>query len=483
MSEKSLKKQTVKGLFWSCVERFSTQGVQFVFSFIIARQLMPADYGLVAMLGIFMAIAQSFIDSGFSNALIQKQNRTNIDYCTVFYFNIAIGLIMYLILIACAPLIADFYDQPQLKAIISWVALNFLISAGGAVQLAKLTIALDFKRQAWISLISVLLSGIVGIWLAYHGFGVWTLVYQSLLSNFLNTLLLWLSAKWIPSLVFSWNSFKELFNFGSKLLMGGLLHTIYQNLYTLVIGKFFTPTQLGFFNRAFTLTQYPSSNITNILTRVTYPVECEFQGDNQKLEDKFYLFIKLTAFIVFPLMIGLCALSEPLIRLVLTEKWMGAVPYIQIMCFAYMWDPIMRMNWDLLNTKHRSDYSLRSEIIKKIVAVTILFVSIMGGLSIMCLGLVFYSIADIFIVTIFTKRLLPNVTFRNEIAILIPILFQSLIMGIIVYSLKYIIHSDVLLLLIGLIIGIFIYILLSVITKNQEFQYIYLQLKRKLKWI
>lgn len=479
MSTTSLKKRTIQGLFWSSVERFSTQGVQFIFSFIIARQLMPSDYGLVAMLGIFMAIAQSFIDSGFSNALIQKQDRNNIDYSTVFYFNIVVGAVMYLILAGCAPLIASFYDQPQLEKITIWVALNFIISAIGTVQRAMLTISLDFKRQAWISLLSVLLSGGAGIWMAYNGFGVWTLVYQSLLNNLINTVLLWISAKWLPILVFSWSSFRELFNFGSKLLMGGLLHTVYQNLYTLVIGKFFTSTELGLFNRAFTLTQYPSSNITNILTRVTYPVECKFQDDNHKLEEKFYLFIKLTAFIVFPMMVGLCALSEPLIRLVLTEKWLGAVPFIQIMCFAYMWDPIMRMNWDLLNTKHRSDYSLRSEIIKKTVAVTILFASIMGGLSIMCVGLILYSIADIFIVTRFTKRLLPNVTFLKEMKVLLPILIQSVVMGLIVYCLKFVIHSDALLLSVGLITGIMVYVLLSVILKNQEFKYLYSQLKRK----
>lgn len=479
MSTTSLKKQTIQGLFWSSVERFSTQGVQFIFSFIIARQLMPADYGLVAMLSIFMAIAQSFIDSGFSNALIQKQNRTNIDYSTVFYFNIVVGAIMYLILAGCAPLIAKFYNQPQLKEITIWVALNFIINAMSTVQRAKLTISLDFKRQAWISLISVLLSGGAGIWMAYHDFGVWTLVYQSLLNNLINTALLWVSAKWLPILVFSWSSFKELFNFGSKLLMGGLLHTVYQNLYTLVIGKFFTSTELGLFNRAFTLTQYPSSNITNILTRVTYPVECEFQDDNQKLEDKFYLFIKLTAFIVFPLMVGLCALSEPLIRLVLTEKWLGAVPFIQIMCFAYMWDPIMRMNWDLLNIKHRSDYSLRSEIIKKIVAVTILFISILGGLSIMCVGLILYSIADIFIVTRFTKRLLPNVTFLKEMKVLLPILVQSIVMGLIIYCLKFFIHSDAILLSVGFITGIIIYVFLSIILRNQEFKYLYSQLRQR----
>lgn len=478
MNEKSLKKQTIRGVFWSSVERFSTQGIQFIFSFVIARQLMPSDYGLVAMLGIFMAIAQAFIDSGFSNALIQKKNRTNIDYSTVFYFNIVVGFLFYLLIVCFAPLIASFYHQPQLKEITMWVALNFVFNAFSAVQRAKLTINLDFKRQAWISLISVLIGGIFGIWMAFNGFGVWTLVYQGLLINLLNTVFLWIAARWLPSFVFSWKSFIEMFNFGSKLLIGGLMHTIYLNLYSLVIGKFFNPAELGYFNRAFTLTQYPSGNITNILTRVTYPVECKFQDDNKQLEEKFFLFIKLTAFAVFPLMMGLCALAEPLIRLVLTDKWLPAVPYIQIMCFAYMWDPVMRMNWDLLNTKHRSDFSLKSEIIKKIVAVTILFLSISGGVYIMCFGLILYAICDIFIVTRFTKRLLPNVNFINEMRQLLPILMQSVIMGLVVYSLRFFCNSNILILIGGFLIGIITYILLSIITKNQEFKYIYSLIKR-----
>lgn len=479
MGNSSLKKQTLIGVFWSSVERFSTQGVQFIFSFVIARQLMPSDYGLVAMLSIFMALAQSFIDSGFSSALIQKKERTNIDYSTVFYFNIIVGFVLYLILIGLSPLIANFYNQPKLKEITVWVSLNFVINAFSTVQRAKLTIELDFKRQAWISLFSVLIGGSVGIWMAYNKFGVWTLVYQSLLVNIINTVLLWISAKWLPLFVFSWKSFKELFDFGSKLLMGGLLHTIYQNLYTLVIGKFFNSSQLGFFNRAFSITQYPSSNITNILVRVTYPVECKYQDNNQMLQEKFYLFIKLTAFIVFPLMVGLCALAEPLIRLTLTEKWLGAVPYIQIMCFAYMWDPIMRMNVDLLNAKHRSDLSLKAEFIKKIIAITILFLSIYGGLTIMCLGLILYSYSDVFIITRYTKKIFSEVSFRKEMYALLPILLQSIIMGFLVYSLKYVISSDFLLLLLGLVIGIIIYILMSIITKNPEFFYLYSLIKTK----
>lgn len=429
----SQQPKTFNSIIWSSIERFSVQGVQFILSFVIARKLLPSDYGLIAMLGIFMAVAQTFIDSGFSNALIQKQNRSNKDYSTVFYFNIVIAVILYGVMVGCAPYIAAFYKEPLLRNIILWVGLNFVINSFTTVQRAKLTIELNFKIQAYISLSAVILSGSAAVYMAYNNFGVWTLVYQSLLNSLINMLLLWIFARWHPIFVFSKSSFKELFSFGSKLLGGAILHTLYTNLYTLIIGKVFSSTDLGFYNRAFTLTQYPSTNITGIMTRVTYPIECQIQHDDEKLQEKYFTFIRQTAFIVFPLMIGLAAISEPLIKIVLTEKWMGSVPYIQIMCFAYMWDPIMRMTWDLLNVKHRSDYSLRSEIIKKLTAFSILFITIPFGIKVMCIGLIGYSIADLIIITQFVKRLLPKVTFGSIARQLMPSFLLAVIMGICTY--------------------------------------------------
>jgi len=429
----SQQPKTFNSIIWSSIERFSVQGVQFILSFVIARKLLPSDYGLIAMLGIFMAVAQTFIDSGFSNALIQKQNRSNKDYSTVFYFNIVIAVILYGVMVGCAPYIAAFYKEPLLRNIILWVGLNFVINSFTTVQRAKLTIELNFKIQAYISLSAVILSGSAAVYMAYNSFGVWTLVYQSLLNSLINMLLLWIFARWHPLFVFSKSSFKELFSFGSKLLGGAILHTLYTNLYTLIIGKVFSSTDLGFYNRAFTLTQYPSTNITGIMTRVTYPIECQIQHDDEKLQEKYFTFIRQTAFIVFPLMIGLAAISEPLIKIVLTEKWMGSVPYIQIMCFAYMWDPIMRMTWDLLNVKHRSDYSLRSEIIKKLTAFSILFITIPFGIKVMCIGLIGYSIADLIIITQFVKRLLPKVTFGSIARQLMPSFLLAVIMGICTY--------------------------------------------------
>ena len=475
----NLKGQTVKGVFWSGIERFSVQGIQFVLSFVIARQLLPSDYGLIAMLGIFMAIAQTFIDSGFSNALIQKQDRTNTDYSTVFYFNVVVAILMYLILFCCAPWISFFYNEPQLTSIIGWVGLNFIISSLATVQRAKLTVELNFKLQAYISVVAVVISGGLAVWMAYNGFGVWTLVGQSLVNNGITVLLLWLTAHWHPFFTFSWKSFKELFGFGSKLLAGGLIHTLYTNMYTLIIGKVFSAVDLGYFNRAFSITQYPSSNITNIVVRVTYPVECRIQHDNEKLQEKYFSFIRSVSFVVFPMMVGLAVLCEPFIRIVLTDKWLGVVPYAQIMCFAYMWNPIMVMTWDLLNVKHRSDYSLKSEIVKKIAAFCILFATIPFGVKIMCVGLFFYSIADLLIITHYVKKILPGITMCSIAKQLFSFLILSGLMGTGILQFVYFVSNIWLQLLGGLVIGCFIYLGSAYILRIKELAMIFQILKFK----
>lgn len=471
------KSSVARNIVWSGVERFSVQGIQFLLSFVIARQLSPSDYGLIAMLSIFMAFAQTFIDSGFSNALIQKQDRTNVDYSTVFYFNVVVAIVMYLIFYFGAPWISAFYKAPQLTPIIGWVGLNFIISSLGTVQRAKLTVELNFKLQAYVAIVAVIISGILAVWMAYNDYGVWTLVFQTLVNNTIIVFLLWLTAHWFPMRVFSWNSFKELFGFGSKLLASGLLHTIYANMYTIIIGKFFNATELGYFNRAFSITQYPSSNITNVVTRVTYPVECQLQYDNSLLQQKYFSFIRSVSFVVFPLMVGLAVLSEPFIRIVLTDKWLGVVPYIQIMCFAYMWNPIMQMTLDLLNAKHRSDYSLKSEIVKKITAFCILFATIPFGVRVMCVGLILYSMVDMLIIVFFVKKILPDISLINIVKEIYPVLLLACLMGSIIYIFRCFVTNMWLELLMGFILGCIIYIGGAYIFKFRELKYMLQSLK------
>ena len=298
VKEESLKKKTVNGVIWSAIDRFSTQGIQFIFSILIARLLMPSDYGVIAMLGIFLAVSQTFIDSGFGTALVQKANRTETDFSTVFYFNIVVAILFYILLWFSSPYIASFYNIPMLEDVTKVVALILLFGALSGIQSAKLSIAINFKTRAKISVISAISTGCVGLYLAYNGYGAWALVFQMVFSSFLGTILLWYFVRWVPKLVFSWQSFRQLFSFGSKLLASALLDTTYNNIYPLVIGKVYSSTSLGLYSRASGLAQYPSSNITGVLQSVTFPVLCSIQNDENRLTDAYRRFIRMSAFII-----------------------------------------------------------------------------------------------------------------------------------------------------------------------------------------
>jgi len=463
----SLKHKTISGVAWSSLERFSVQGIQFVIQIVMARILMPEDYGVIAMLAIFLAVFQSFIDSGFSSALVQKNDRSEVDYATVFYFNIGISIILFLALFFSAPLIAGFYETPILTSVTKIIALNLLINAFGVVPRAKLTILIDFKTQAKASLIAVLISGAIGIWMAYNGYGIWSLVFQSLLNNGINTLLLWMLSKWWPLWTFSIISFKRLFSFGSKLLLSGLLETVYRNLYTLIIGKKFTSQDLGYYSRADQFAQFPSVNFTGIIGRVVFPVMCEVQQDEEQLRTIFYKFLRVSTFIIFPLMFGLAALSEPFIRLVLTEKWMGVVILLQTLCFAYMWYPVHSLNLTLLQAKGRSDLFLRLEIIKKIVGIITLIATIPFGVTVMCVGLICSSVVCLFINACYTKKYLAVGLFQ-QLKPMFPSLLLSGSMGMFIFFLTQFNISDSFTLVVGVSVGCLYYVGIAALFKIKE---------------
>ena len=465
----SLKQKTVSGIFWSSVERFSVQGIQFVLGIIMARLLLPADYGLIGMLAIFLAISQSFIDSGFSNALIRKRNRTEADFSTVFYFNIVVGLVFYFILFFASPYIAAFYNAPILKSLTKVVALNLFISSLTIVQRAKFTINVNFKTQTKASLLSVIISGIIGIVMAYRGFGVWALAVQSIISSFINMIALWIYSRWMPKKVFSISSFKEMFSYGSKLLLSGLIDTVYKNIYTIVIGKKFSKVDLGYYTRANNFAQFPSSNITGILQRVTFPVLSSIQDDDKKLGETYRQFLRLSAFVVFPLMIGLLAIADPLIRLLLTDKWSGVILLLQILCLSQMWYPIHAINLNLLQVKGRSDLFLRLEVIKKIVGISILCITIPLGVTAMCWGSVASSLIALFINTYYTGKLI-QVGYLRQMKDLLPILGYSFSMGIIVWGITQLIPVHLFALVIGVTLGAIYYYFVARITQSKELQ-------------
>lgn len=474
----TLKDKTVKGVIWSSIDRFTTQGISFVFSMLIARLLLPSDYGVVAMLGIFMAVAGCFVDSGFSTALIQKKDRTETDFNTVFYFNIVVACIFYGLLWLASPYIARFYDMPLLESVTKVVGLNLIVGSLAGIQSAQLSIAIDFRSRAKISVITTLFTGIVGLWLAYKGYGIWALVFQGLSSKILRTILLWVIVRWKPQLVFSWKSFKELFSFGSKLLASALLDTIYNNIYPIVIGKCFSASSLGVYSRAEGLAHFPSSNITGVLQSVTFPVLSTIQDEETRLANAYKRFIRLSAFIIFPLMMGLSAIADPFIRITLTDKWEGAIPFLQILCFALMWYPIHAINLNLLQVKGRSDYFLKLEVIKKLVGVSTLCVTIPMGLVAMCYGRIFNSLISLTLNTYYTNKLI-GYGFVKQMKDLTHIILHSLVMYGIVFAIVHWLPTLWLQLIVGILVGAAYYLIGAYLLKFDELQELLSILKRK----
>lgn len=421
-----IKEQSISGFKWSAIERFANQGINFGISIILARLLSPTDFGIVGMLAIFMAISQSIIDSGFSNALIRKKNATEVDFSTVFYFNIIVGIICYCILFIISPWVANFFHIPSLKNILRVMAINVFINSLIVVQTAKLTINIDFKTQSKASLSATVISGIIGVACAYKGYGVWALVTQSIVQVFLNATILWIITKWIPCWTYSWKSFHELFTYGSKLLISGLIHQIYVQMTTLAIGKFYSARDLGYYTRGNQFASLPSSNLTNILQRVTFPILAKLQDDDNKLIEVYRKYIKLTSLIIIFLMILLSFIAKPLILLILTEKWTESIIYLQIFCFALMFDHITMINLNLLQVKGRSDLYLKLEIIKKTISIAILFISIPFGVTAICISRIIYSQIALFINTYYTGKLF-GLTYFTQVKDFIPYTIIALI--------------------------------------------------------
>ena len=463
------KSKTVSGIFWSAIDRFSVQGVQFLIQIIMARLLLPSDYGLIGMLAIFIQLSQLFMDSGFSESLIQKQKRSQVDLSTVFYFNIAISVLIYLGLYACAPYISDFFNMPELTQISRYIFLNLILISFSAIHKTILSIRVDFKTLTKISFMSAVVSGVVGVTMAYMGYGVWSLVAQTLVQGLCTTLLSVYLVRWKPTLEFSMQSFKSLFSFGSKLLLTRTIHIVYTNIYTLVIGRRYSATDLGYYSRADQFATFPSSNINTIIYRVTFPILSSIQDDDVRLCHAYRSYIRISSFVIFPMMIGFLTLAEPVIVLLLTDKWMDCVLLLQILCIDWMFDHLSIININLLLVKGHSDWSLKLEIVKKITAVTILVCSLPFGIVGMCWGRAFYSVVAAVMNTHYTERLI-GLTLKRQILDVIPSLLLASVMGLIVYGTTSLVDSYLLRIVIGVFIGAVFYIISAWLLNMKEFQ-------------
>lgn len=465
----TLKQKTIKGASWSFVEQILTRGVNFVIGIILARLLSPTDYGLVGMMGVFIAISQIFVDGGLANALIQTKNPTDKDFSTVFIVNMTLSFVFYCILYFTAPLVANFYEQPLLKPLMRVVALILIIVSLSSIHGTLLSIRVDFKTKSIISIASSLLSGGIGIYCAYKGLGAWALVAQSVASAAIITLLTLAFVHWMPKLVFSKESFKRLFSYSSKLLAASVINVAYDNAYPMVIGKLFTAADAGQYTRAGQFPLVANNTITGALNRVAFPVLSQIQDDNERLLNVYEKYIQLSSFLIFPVLLWLCGCARPLVSFLLTDKWLDCVPLMQILCFSLLTNGITLINLNLLYVKGRSDLVLRLEIIKKTIAFIILFVSMLFSLKVMCYGQVLYSIIALCLNTIYTKKILGYGLFR-QLKVIYPYFLLALVVLAVSLLISNFVSHRVLALVLSFGAGAVVYFLLNKVFRLYAYQ-------------
>lgn len=472
----SYKKKALTGVFWSSIQSFGTQSVSFVISIVLARLLLPEEFGLIAMITVFMSIGNVLLNAGLGQSLIRTNVPTEEDYSTVFFFNLIGSLIVYVIIYFLAPWIAGFYNQTLLVDIIRWYSIVIIINAFSMVQITRLTKQIDFKTQMKASIPATILSGVLGVILAFRGFGVWSLVWMAICKSILNILLLFCNTKWLPSLEFHLEKFKHHFSFGYKLTFSALLDALFKDIYQVVIGKYYQPAVLGFYDRANKLNDLPGQSLWMVVARVTYPIFSEFKDDNLRLKSAYKKVMQLLVFINAPLLLIMSALAEPLFCFLFTEKWLPSVPYFQILCWNGILYPVHAFNLNILKVKGRSDLFLKLEIINKIIVIIVLCVSFQFGIYGLLYGSIFVSIVAFFINTYYTGQLIQYRSFeqiKDIVLIILIALVSSLLVSFEDSHLLNHISFDVVRLLIGSFIGLVTFISLSYVCKvNSLFEII-----------
>jgi O-antigen/teichoic acid export membrane protein len=465
---KNIKQKTINGMAWSVSERISLQVIQIGISIILARLLDPSEFGLIGMLAIFTSIAQSILDSGFGSALIQKKDATQTDSSSIFYFNLFIGILLASIFFFISPLISKFYNQPLLTPITRVLSLNVIISAFSLVQLSLLRKNLHFKNHFIVGIISVIFSGVCGIVAAKVGLGVWSLVIQTLSYSIAQAATLWIINNWRPKWQFSFASLKSMFSFGSKLLVAGVIETIFKNIYQTLIGKSYTASDVGYYSRALTMETAATVTTSMALGQVIFPAFSPYQDDNITLKQVHSKTIKMSMFLHMPLMIGLIAIAEPLFLFLLTAKWANSIPYFQLLCVAGIFYPIQVQNYNLFRIKGRSDFILKFGILKHTLIAIALAVTYKHGIMALILGQVVVAALSQLIASYEAGKLI-NYNLSEQVKALIPYTVASIIMGTGIYMLgKLNIESNFLLLVLQISIGILFYFTISKILKSPE---------------
>ncbi|NGU67648.1 lipopolysaccharide biosynthesis protein [Clostridium perfringens] len=471
MQKDVLKKKTISGLFWTFGEVIANQGVQFVIQIFLARLILPEEFGLIGMITVFIAISNSIIDSGFSNALIREKEVNQNDYSTVFYFNLITSIFVYVILYFSSPTISIFFAQPKLSLILRVLAITIIINAFGIIPRAILTRKINFKAQMIINISSSLVSGFIAIVLAYKGFGIWSLVFRTIIMQFIQVVMLSIVNRWRPSFVFSKNSFEKLFGFGWKILVSGLIDTIYNNLYYMVIGKMYSASDLGYYTNAQKLRDIAATSISTAVQKVSYPVLSCMQSEEEVLKNMYKKIIKSSVYITFPVMFGLAIVAKPLILFLFGDNWSQSIIYFQILCLAGMLYPLHAINLNILQVKGRSDLFLKLEILKKCVAITLIAISIFSKWGI--IGLIWMKVASsiiaFFINSYYSKSIIGYSTL-NQIRDILPVLIITLFMGITTYFIgTFVPDYNFIKILIQISFGTIFFMIISYLFKIEEF--------------
>lgn len=477
MSETNIEVKTITSLLWRFAERCGAQGVSFIVSIVLARVLLPEDYGTIALVTVFIAILQVFVDSGLGNALIQKKNADELDFSTVFYFNMFTCTILYLLMFFMAPYIAAFYENNSLVPVIRVLSLNLVISGLKNVQQAYVSKKMLFKRFFFATLGGTLGAAVIGIYLALSGYGIWALVIQQVFNTMVDTLILWITVKWRPKKQFSLSRLKILYKYGWKLLASALIDTVYNNLRQLLIGKLYTPTDLAFYNKG---QQFPDLVITNVnssIDSVLLPVMAVQQDNRIEIKRITQRAIRLSSYIIWPLMIGLMFTSKSVVLLILTEKWLPCVPFLMVFCFTFGFMPIHTANLNAIKAMGRSDYFLKLEIIKKIIGMFILLISINYGVMVMTYSLVLTTLTSC-IINSYPNKELMNYTIFEQIKDIAPSMCLAFFMGLFIYPIQFLKLDTLVVLILQVLLGTVFYIGLSAFFKMDSFEYLIRTIKK-----
>ena len=467
----NMSSKATSGLLWTFLERFGAQCVTLIVSIILARLLDPVVFGTVAIVTVFMEILNVFIDSGLGNALIQKKDADDIDFSSVFYFNIFMCIALYLVLFFLAPLMSRFYGMDELTDIIRVMGLSLIVSGVRNIQRAFVSRKLQFKRFFFATIGGTLGAAALGIWMAYRGFGVWALVAQGLFNNVVGTVILWLTVKWRPKRVFSFTRFRGLFSFGWKLLVSDLINTVYNNLRQLIIGKMYTTQSLAMYNRGYMIPNVFVININSAIDSVLFPVMSSAQDDVNVVRAMTRRSIRISSYIMWPVMMGIAACSTPLVSILLTDKWLPCVPFLIIFCISYAFLPLQTANLNAIKALGRSEIYLKLEIIKKIVGFAILAATMWFGPLVMAASNLLFAVIN-YLINAFPNRKLLNYSYGQQIMDAAPPMLLSAFMFGIVYCVRFLELSNWLTLIIQIPLGVLIYVGGTKLFKLDSFDYI-----------